>query len=236
MSLVRVQDLVLSFGDRVLFDHESFQIGPTDRIGLVGANGTGKSSLLKILAGQLAPDSGGISFRRRARAGYLAQDIAALPEGPLVDAVLSTVPGRDELYTRRVETEAALGEAREEAEQLELARILADLHEELAHFEERYGRHRAELAGLLLQGPDLLLLDEPTNHLDLPTLTWFDAFLERSKKALVLISHDRHFLNRHIDRVLSLEMEGLRSYTGDYEDYRRQRPAEVEQREARAEP
>src|ERR671918_614679 len=216
MSLVRVQDLVLSFGDRVLFDHESFQIGPTDRIGLVGANGTGKSSLLKILAGQLVPDSGGISFRRRARAGYLAQDIAAL-------------------------------------------------HEELAHFEERYGRHRAErilsglgftardfarathtlsggwrmraaLAGLLLQDPDLLLLDEPTNHLDLPTLTWFDAFLERSKKALVLISHDRHFLNRHIDRVLSLEMEGLRSYTGDYEDYRRQRPAEVEQREARAEP
>ena len=264
MSLVRVQDLVLSFGDRVLFDHESFQIGPTDRIGLVGANGTGKSSLLKILAGQLVPDSGGISFRRRARAGYLAQDIAALPEGPLVDAVLSTVPGRDELHTRRVETEAALAEAREEAEQLELAQILADLHEELAHFEERYGRHRAErilsglgftardfarathtlsggwrmraaLAGLLLQDPDLLLLDEPTNHLDLPTLTWFDAFLERSKKALVLISHDRHFLNRHIDRVLSLEMEGLRSYTGDYEDYRRQRAEEVEQLEARAE-
>ncbi|HEX7623865.1 MAG TPA: ABC-F family ATP-binding cassette domain-containing protein, partial [Anaeromyxobacteraceae bacterium] len=87
---------------------------------------------------------------------------------------------------------------------------------------------RAALAGLLLHDPDLLLLDEPTNHLDIPTLTWFDALLRGSSKALVLISHDREFLNRQISRVLSLEPEGLRSYAGNYDDYRRLRAEEEE--------
>jgi ATP-binding cassette subfamily F protein 3 len=87
---------------------------------------------------------------------------------------------------------------------------------------------RAALAGLLLQDPDLLLLDEPTNHLDLPTLSWFDAFLKRSRKAMVLISHDRGFLNRQINKVVSLETEGVRTWSGNYEDYRRQRAEEYE--------
>jgi ATP-binding cassette subfamily F protein 3 len=93
---------------------------------------------------------------------------------------------------------------------------------------------RAALAGLLLQDPDLLLLDEPTNHLDVPTLEWFDAFLRNTRKALLLVSHDREFLNRQIGRVLALEPEGLRAYAGDYDDYRRLREEEKERLEARA--
>jgi ATP-binding cassette subfamily F protein 3 len=93
---------------------------------------------------------------------------------------------------------------------------------------------RAALAGLLLQDPDLLLLDEPTNHLDVPTLTWFDGFLKRSNKALILISHDRDFLNRQVGRVLALEIEGLRTYVGNYDAYKRQRAEEMEQLRARA--
>ncbi|MFE8598139.1 ABC-F family ATP-binding cassette domain-containing protein [Archangium violaceum] len=264
MSLVIAQDICLSYGKKVLFDNESFALSPKDRIGLVGANGTGKSSLMKILAGAQNPDSGTLTYRRKARIGYLPQELAGLPEGSVVDAVMSTVPGRDALEARLRETEEALGKAANEEEQLELAQTLADLHTELDHFEEHYGRHHAErilkglgfreadlakptsalsggwrmraaLAGLLLQDPDLLLMDEPTNHLDVPTLAWFDGFLKRSNKAVVLISHDRDFLNRQVDRILSLEMEGLRSYVGNYDTYKRQRAEEMEQLKAQSE-
>ncbi|HKA91939.1 MAG TPA: ABC-F family ATP-binding cassette domain-containing protein, partial [Haliangiales bacterium] len=158
--------------------------------------------------------------------------------------------------------EADLAGADDE-EAMEIAARIAEHHDELDAFEERYGRHRTEeilsglgfpeaawdrpvselsggwkmraaLAGLLLLEPDLLLLDEPTNHLDVPSLEWFDDFLRRSPKALLLVSHDRQFLDRQIARVLSFEPEGLRSYVGDYEDYRRQRDEEEENLELRA--
>jgi len=263
MSLVAASSLGLAYGPKVLFAGAGFSLGPRDRVGLVGANGTGKSSLLRILAGDQAPDEGQLVWRRGARAGYLPQDVASLPEGPLVEVVLASVPGRGGLEARLEAAQAAMGEARAEEEQLELSQALADLHEELDHFDEHFGRHRAErilgglgfpatdlsrstrtlsggwrmrvaLAGLLLSDPDLLLLDEPTNHLDIPTLTWLDGFLRASTKALLLISHDREFLNRQVDRILSLEPEGLRAWKGNYDAYRRQRALEEEQLEARA--
>ncbi len=263
VSLVIVQGLELSYGKKSLFESSSFTIGPTDRIGLVGANGTGKSTLLKILMGQVTPDNGILTFRRKSRVGYLPQDLQALPPGSLVDAVMSTVPGRDALDEALVQTEQQLGATSDVDEQMELAATLAELHEERDHFDAHFGKHRAEqillglgfkvtdfsrvttefsggwrmraaLAGLLLQDPDLLLLDEPTNHLDLPTLAWFDAFLKRSRKAMVLISHDRGFLNRQIGKVVSLETEGVRTWSGNYEDYRRQRAEEYERQLAMA--
>jgi len=264
MSLLSATDLSLAFGEDVLFEGATFSVGPHDRVGLVGPNGTGKSSLLRILAGAHLPDSGTVAFRRGARPGYLPQDAASLPEARVVDAVLASVPGREALEARLVATEAALHGASSVEDQLELSECLADLHAELADFEAHYGRHRAEeilaglgfdpaglerstrtlsggwrmrvaLAGLLLQDPDLLLLDEPTNHLDVPTLAWFEDFLRGTRKALVLVSHDRLFLNRQIERVLSLEPEGVRSWTGDYDEYRRQRQEEEERLLAQAE-
>jgi len=263
MSLVTASSLGLAYGPKVLFAAAGFSLGPRDRVGLVGANGTGKSSLLRILAGDQSPDEGQLVWRRGARAGYLPQDVASIPEGPLVEVVLATVPGRGTLESRLHAAEAALSEAGGEEEQLELSQALSDLHEELDHFDEHFGRHRAErilmglgfteadlsrstralsggwrmraaLAGLLLSDPELLLLDEPTNHLDIPTLTWLDGFLRASTKALLLISHDREFLNRQVDRILSLEPEGLRAWKGNYDAYRRQRALEEEQLEARA--
>jgi len=158
---------------------------------------------------------------------------------------------------------AAAPEDEDDDTRLERAQRLADLHAALDDFEERYGRHRAEailfglgfgkndlardvaelsggwkmraaLAGLLLSGPDLLLLDEPTNHLDVPSLQWFAQFLLRAPPAVVLVSHDRDFLNEQIDRVLSFETEGLRSYPGDYDSYKLQRAEEEANLELRA--
>ena len=264
MSLLLARDLSLRYGDKVLFDRASFVLGARDRAGLIGPNGSGKSSLLKIVAGQLEPDGGQIQLVRKARAGYLPQELAELPPGSILDGVLASVPGRTQLEARIAAAQAALDAARTEGEQVELGGELAGLHEDLAHHDERYGRHRAEeiltglgfppsrltrpaaelsggwrmraaLAALLLQDPELLLLDEPTNHLDVPTLEWFDETLRRSRKALVLVSHDREFLDRHVSRVLSLEPEGLRTYPGNYEDYLAARAAEEEQLAVRAE-
>jgi ATP-binding cassette subfamily F protein 3 len=263
MSLLGVKDLALSFGPRTLFENASFTIGPHDKVGLIGPNGTGKSSLLKILAGIQGADRGQIQLVRGARVGYLPQEVAEIPDGPLIDVVLAQVPGRGALEGRLTEVQTALETADVEETQMDLAQELADLHAALDHFEERFGRRHAEgilvglgfdqrrldrplhelsggwkmravLASLLLQDPEILLLDEPTNHLDVPTQEWFDEFLHESQRALMLICHDREFLNRHIDRVLSLEPEGLRSYPGDYDHYLEARALEETQLEAQA--
>jgi ATP-binding cassette subfamily F protein 3 len=263
MSLLVVSGLSLAHGPKVLFHEAGFTVGPEDRVGLLGANGTGKSTLLRVIAGDVAPDAGALTWRRGTRVGYLPQDVAELPPGTVLESVLAAVPGRASLEERLLAAEAGLAAAADPALQLELSAALADLHEQLDHFEERFGRHRAErllgglgfaeadlvkpssalsggwkmraaLAGLLLQDPDLLLLDEPTNHLDIPTLTWFDAFLRGSRRALVLVSHDREFLDRQVSRVLALEPEGVRAYAGNVTGYRRWRVEEEARLEAQA--
>jgi ATP-binding cassette subfamily F protein 3 len=255
MSLLVASGLSLAHGPKILLDGAGFSVGPLDRIGLLGANGTGKSTLLRILAGQVTPDAGTLTWRRGTRVGYLPQDVAALPAGSVIESVLAAVPGRASLQERLQAAEDGLQAATEPEAQLELSEALADLHEQLDHFEERFGKHRAErllaglgftlaeltkpcsalsggwkmraaLAGLLLQDPDLLLLDEPTNHLDIPTLTWFDQFLRSSRRALILVSHDREFLDRQVGKVLSLELEGVRAYTGGVTAYRQWRVEE----------
>ena len=255
MSLLHARSLSVRYGKKVLLDDASFTLGAHDRVGLIGPNGSGKSTLLKVLAGWQEPDGGDFQLVRRARTGYLPQEMGEPPPGSLIDGVLASVPGRRALEEQLVITEKQLALVTGE-EQQEVAEELATLHEELQHHEEHFGRHRAEeillglgflvpqlsqpaqnlsggwrmraaLSSLLLQDPELLLLDEPTNHLDVPTLEWFDNFLKRSRKALILVTHDRDFLDRQIDKVLSLEPEGLRSYKGNYEDYLIQREEEL---------
>src|SRR2546422_9219447 len=144
MSLLHARALSVRYGPKVLLDGASFALGHHDRAGLIGPNGSGKSTWRNVLAGQLEPDGGPVQLVRKARAGYLPQELSELPPGSVLDGVLASVPGRSWLQARLAAAEAALAQAGTEEEQVELGGELAELHEQLAHHEELYGRHPAE--------------------------------------------------------------------------------------------
>jgi ATP-binding cassette subfamily F protein 3 len=249
----------LFFADRVIFDGVSLRLGHGDRVGLIGPNGSGKTTLLKVIAGEQEIDDGKVTRANGVRIGWLPQDLSVAGGRPLLDMILSSVPGRKELDGRLAAAEAALEAAAtngtDDETMLELAATVGELHEHIDHFERFFGEHealailaglgfrpgdekrdigelsggwkmRGVLAGLLFQRPDVLLLDEPTNHLDMPSVAWFSEFLKKWRGCFVLISHDREFLNEQITRVVSLELEGVRSYPGNYEKYLEQRAEE----------
>ena len=252
MSLVVLDDVTLFFGDRMIFDAASLRLGHGDRIGLIGPNGSGKTTMLKVIAGVQEIDDGTVTRANGVRVGYLPQDISVAAGRTLIDMILSSVPGRAELDRRLADIEnqleAASASELEGEAMMELAEEVADLHERIDHFERFFSEHealailaglgfqpgdeqrdigefsggwkmRGVLAGLLFQRPDVLLLDEPTNHLDMPSVAWFSEFLKKWNRSFVLISHDREFLNEQIARVVSLELEGVRSYVGNYDRY-----------------
>ncbi len=264
MSLIVAEALELFFADRPILGGASFRIGADDRIGLIGPNGTGKSTLLKILAQKQGLDGGSITRSKNLRIGYLSQDILEVGAGGLLETVLRSVPGRAELDRELASLEADLDATTDPDEMTEVAHRLAELHHEILDFDTIYSEARAErilaglsfrpadfvkpveqfsggwrmraaLASLLFQQPDLLLLDEPTNHLDLPSVAWLAEFLRTAPHALVLVCHDREFLDRQVNRVLSFEPEGLRGYRGNYSSYKIQRQEEETILEARAE-
>src|SRR6266851_6656939 len=129
MSLLHARDLSLRYGKKHLLESASFAIGHHDRVGLIGPNGSGKTSLMRILAGQQEPDAGSVQLVRKAVAGYLPQEVAALPKGTLIEGVLASVPGRAHLESRLAAAEAATAAAEGADEQLELAEDLAELHD-----------------------------------------------------------------------------------------------------------
>ncbi|ACY18532.1 ABC-F family ATP-binding cassette domain-containing protein [Haliangium ochraceum] len=255
-----LEDVALLFGSRVIFENLGMRLDESDRIGLVGPNGSGKTSLLRIMAGQQEIDRGNLTHARGVRVGYLPQELAVAGGTGLLDFIISSVPGRtqveEELAEAEAEIESVSASSDADTDQLmALAERVAELHERLDHFERFFSEHeamrilaglgfetsdhgrdlaefsggwqmRAVLAGLLFQRPEVLLLDEPTNHLDMPSVAWFSAFLKRYPRCFVLISHDREFLNEQINRVVSLEPEGVRSYPGDLDNYVKQRAEE----------
>jgi len=259
VSLAVLEQVALGYGKKTIVEGLDLRIAAGDRIGLIGPNGSGKTSLLRLLAREQAPDYGSVQLSRGTRLGYLPQDITLKDDKPLLRFVLESVQGREVLDQELAELEAALVEAEKDpgdGEQLmSLAEKLSDLHERLAHYEMHYTEHeamrvlsglgfansdrermlsefsggwkmRAVLASLLFQKPDLLLLDEPTNHLDMPSVTWLSDFMKAYERAFILICHDREFLNEQIERIVSFEVEGVRSYTGNYERYLTQREEE----------
>ncbi len=252
MSLVVLDEVTLFFADRMIFDAASLRLGHGDRVGLIGPNGSGKTTLLKVIAGVQEVDDGSVTRANGVRIGWLPQELSITGGRSIIEMILSSVPGRADIDARLANAEAQLEAASagptDEQTLLDLAADVAELHEQLDHFERFFGEHealailaglgfnpgdehrdigelsggwkmRAVLAGLLFQRPDVLLLDEPTNHLDMPSVAWFSQFLKQYKGCFILISHDREFLNEQISRVVSLELEGVRSYPGNYEKY-----------------
>jgi ATP-binding cassette subfamily F protein 3 len=263
MSLVVLENAGLEFGGRTIFSGLGLRVGEEDRVGVVGRNGSGKSSLLKIIAGAMEPNTGVVRGARGLRIGYLPQEIDVRGGKAVLDTVLGSVPGRTALEDMLADVEVQLERATDEGEQIALAQKLADLHEDLGHFETTYSRHealsilvglgfdqadmardvgelsggwrmRGVLASLLFQRPDLLLLDEPTNHLDVPSVAWLAAFLARWRGAFLLITHDREFLNEQVSRIVGFEPDGVRQYGGNYEAYVAARAEELTILERRA--
>src|SRR5271169_1300265 len=237
------------FGPKVLFENLDWLITPHDRVGLVGANGTGKSTLLKVLAGLESLDYGEISSARGITAGYLPQDGLTL-SGRTVFAECMSVFG--ELLDMEIEMEALTGKMSELDPESEEYHRVAERHHSLdsqfmAHdgysLESKVGavlgglgfphsdwrrkteefsggwQMRLALAKLLLQEPNLLLLDEPTNHLDIEARNWLEDYLNSYPHAIVLISHDRYFLDVTVNKIVEIWNKRVHFYSGNYDKY-----------------
>jgi len=259
--VLQLDQLAKSFGGRTLFEAASLDVRPGDRIGLVGKNGAGKTTLLRILAGEDAPDTGAVHLARGARIGYLRQEVSAVSERTvLAEAETALAHLRAlEAKLRALEHEIAETEgepseslaARYDAAQrafeaaggfsadAELRATLVGLglgpekwHEPLRKLSGGW-LMRVELAKLLIAKPELLLLDEPTNHLDLPSIAWFEGVLATYEGAVVVVSHDRVFLDRHTNRIAELESSRLTAYRGNYSAYVQQKALRQDDVDAR---
>jgi len=250
--MLSLDGLCKYFGDRAVFDHVNWSMGDDDRVGLVGLNGAGKSTLLKLIGGIIEPDAGRISRPQRTRVGYLAQDspdiggrslivetLSALGEIQALDAErcrLETVlaeqssgPAHDEALTGLGEVLSELerhdfytAESRAESVLFGLGFTPTDLARDVAEFSGGI-RMRVALAKLLLQRPDFLMLDEPTNHLDIEARNWLEDYLGDYPGGIILVSHDRYFLDRVTKRTVEVARGRLTEYRGSYSTYLVQR-------------
>ena len=235
--MLNIQDITYRVGGRTLLERASLSIGAGQRVGLVGPNGIGKSTLFKLIAGELIADGGDINLVKNATVGWVRQD---LPEDDtkLIDIVLAadteraalmheaeTVEDPDRMayiYTRLDEIDAYDAPSR-------AASILAglgfDADAQLRPISDFSGgwRMRVALAATLFRQPNLLMLDEPTNHLDFEAMVWLENYLMRYKETLLIISHDRDILNKTVTHILHMEDKKLNAYTGTYDEFERRR-------------
>ena len=212
MALISFSDLSLRLGDAQLLDGAAFSLERGERVCLLGRNGEGKSSLLRVLSGDLAPQNGALALQRGVRLAMLPQEVPSGIEGRVRDVIA--------------------GEGRSEEFEIETLLSRLDLDGE-ARFENLSGglKRRAFLGRALAEQPDVLLLDEPTNHLDIDSIAWLEEFLVRHVKTLLFVSHDRAFLRRLATRIVELDRGELRSFDCDYDTYLARKDALLEAEE-----
>ncbi len=253
--LIGLQNVTFEFGARVIVGEANWSIQPGERIGLIGYNGTGKSTLLKILVGQLNPSKGTVEKGRDTTIGYLHQDLLSFDTNESITEVALGAFERVRELEKEVEQLGKELEANSEDNDL-LIKYTDALHEidlldgyninhkaeEVLHglgfaikdlarpYKEFSGgwRMRVLLAKMILQQPDVLLLDEPTNHLDLPSIEWLEKYLLHYKGSVVIVSHDKYFLNKMVNKIVEVYQQQLHFYTGDYEHYEIEKEQRVE--------
>lgn len=207
MSLVTIEHLTKSYTERLLFDDTDFSVGEGEKVGLIGINGTGKSTLLKIIAGLEEPDSGNVVRRRNLDIRFLPQNPQFHQGDTILESIIRDNQGHSHVWDLESQAKTILTKL--------------GIWDFQAHVETLSGgqRKRIALASVLLSTADLLVLDEPTNHLDSEMADWLEDYLKRFKGALVMITHDRYFLDSVTKRIVELDKGKLYSYQANYEGY-----------------
>lgn len=252
--LLGLQNVTFEFGARVIVEDATWHIQPNERIGLIGYNGTGKSTLLKVLTGQYLPSKGTVEKGRETTIGFLHQDLLSFDTE---DSILEVAMGafervkelEKEIETIGKELELTGDEtlAHDYSEKLHELEVLGgyDIHHKTEEILQGLGftneslhkpyklfsggwRMRVLLAKMILMHPDVLLLDEPTNHLDLPSIEWLEKYLLHYQGAVVMVSHDRYFLDRMVNKVVELYQQKLHFYTGNYTFYETEKALRVD--------
>jgi ATP-binding cassette subfamily F protein uup len=229
MSLISLQQAQLAYGHVALLDHVDFSLETQERVGLIGRNGTGKSSMLRILAGQEAPDDGTLQCQQGLRRAFVAQEPQLNPTQTVFESVSEGLANVREWIDQYTRGEGSLDELQnaielvdgwnwEQRVQETLARLKLDGQARIATLSGGNAK-RVALAQALVSAPDVLLLDEPTNHLDIDSIEWLEQLLLDFKGSLVTITHDRAFLDRIATRILELDRGHLRSYPGNFAQY-----------------
>jgi ATP-binding cassette subfamily F protein 3 len=244
-EMISINNLTFLIGSRALYDDANWHIKPGDRAGLIGANGTGKSTLLKIIVGEYAPSSGTVSMSKDLKIGYLNQDLLSYDSHhSILHVAMEAFERQNQLHDeieellKKIETDYSeevlfkLSDKQQEFEALDgynieyraneilagLGFSTADQLRPLNTFSGGW-RMRVMLAKILLQTPDILLLDEPTNHMDLPSIKWLETYLMGFEGAIVIVSHDRYFLDKIVNRTVESRKGKLNVYAGNYSFY-----------------
>ncbi|XMB72661.1 ABC-F family ATP-binding cassette domain-containing protein [Mycoplasmatota bacterium WC30] len=244
MNLLKINNLKKSFGGNVLFDNLSLEINPKDKVALIGRNGVGKSTLIKLILNEIAPDSGDIFIFRQAKIGYLSQDIIKSLDNTMYEECLS-------VFQNLVDLEGKLNEITDMLKTNHSESMLKRYTNTENEFQikggyeyqtmidmllTRFGfskidynrqiktfsggeRTRIAFAKLLMTKPDLLLLDEPTNHMDIEIIEWLEEYLKRYDGAVLIITHDKYFINRVVNKIYEIDQNKLELYHGNYDEY-----------------
>lgn len=210
--ILDVQNLSKAFGAHVLFENISFSIGEGQHVGLIAKNGTGKTTLLSLLSGKEPVDSGSIIYRKDVRVGFLEQQPKFDPEESVLDACFNHNGDPDKIL---------------KAKQILTQLRITDLNQPMGQLSGGQQK-RIALANVLITEPDLLILDEPTNHLDLEMIEWLEGYLQRGNKTLLMVTHDRYFLDRVCNLILELDNHTIYSYRGNFRYYMEKRQERID--------